>query len=197
MKKLLIALAVAGSVLSTASHAQTDDPKFQLATKVVGLQQGPELDRLVEQLTASTTQSLLQDWGPKLESVPKARQPEVRDQLNAELQKYANDVNKTIGGKAKLVGTNALVPAYMERFTVDELRQIAAFFESPAIQKYQAAAPELGNVFVQQLVEATRADVQARAKQFDDSAAKIVGVAPNSKPTPAPSSGTAKPPAKK
>ena len=80
-----------------------------------------------------------------------------------------------------------MVPAYAERFTLDELKQIAGFFESPAIKKYQSIAPEMGTTFVQKLVEASRADVVARARQFDDAALKIVGpdaAAPKaSKPT--------------
>ncbi|MDP2255032.1 MAG: DUF2059 domain-containing protein, partial [Polaromonas sp.] len=98
--------------------------------------------------------------------------------LNAELNKYAEDTKQLIAKRVSKVSADVLVPAYAERFTLEELQQIAAFFESPAIKKYQASAPELGNVFVQKLVEATRSDVVARAKQFDDAALKIIGSAP-------------------
>ena len=72
MKKLITTLALAGLACTTALHAQTADPKIEWAGKVVALQQGPELDRLVGQLAASTTQELIANWGPKLEAnVPK------------------------------------------------------------------------------------------------------------------------------
>lgn len=191
MKKLFAALSIAGLALSTLSFAQTSDPKQEWATKVVALQQGPELERLVDQLADSTTQELLQNWAPKLQSnVPKAKQKQVTDELNAELKTYFTDVSRVITNKVGKVSTDALVPAYVQRFTLEELKQIAAFFESPAIKKYQAAAPELGTVFVQQLVDVTRADVMARAKQFDEAAAKIIGSSPAA-------AGNNKPPAKK
>ncbi len=190
MKKSLLALALAGLTLATTSHAQTTDPKTEWAAKVIALQQGPELDRLVEQLTDSSTQDLIANWGPKLDTiVPKTKQTKATEELNAELKKYADDTKKVIGSKVGKISTEAMVPAYAERFTVDELKQLAAFFESPVVKKYQAAAPELGNVFVQKLVEASRPDVAARAKQFNDAATKIVGSAPPA--------GTAKPAAKK
>ena len=63
MKKLITALAIAGLACSAAVHAQTD-PKTELAKKVVALQQGPELDRLVGQLAGSTAQDLINKWGP-------------------------------------------------------------------------------------------------------------------------------------
>ncbi|RYX95282.1 MAG: DUF2059 domain-containing protein [Comamonadaceae bacterium] len=196
MKKLITAIAIAGFAFSSISHAQTADPKREWAVKVVSLQQGPELDRLVDQLADSTTQQLLATWRPKLQAnVPAARLPQVTEQLNAELKKYFEDVSGVIGGKVTKVSTDALVPAYMERFTLDELKQIASFFESPAIKKYQAAAPELGSVFVTQLVEATRDDVNARMKTFDSAADKIIGSKPATAPSSTPKSAT--PPAKK
>lgn len=185
MKKLTITLAIAILGCATALHAQTPDAKTEWATKVVALQQGPELDRLVAQLAGSTTQELIANWGPKLEAnVPKAKQQKASEDLNSELKKYAEDTNQLIGKQVKKVSTDVLVPAYAERFTLDELKQIAAFFDSPAIKKYQTSAPELGNVFIQKLIEASRSDVVARAKQFDDAALKIVGTA-----APAPKAG--------
>ncbi|MBH1957691.1 MAG: DUF2059 domain-containing protein [Burkholderiales bacterium] len=176
MKKLITMLALAGLALTTALHAQTADPKTELAAKVVKLQQGPELDRLIAQLAGSTTQELIANWGPRLKTnVAKASQKKASEALNAELKKYTDDANQLIGKQVSKVSTDVLVPAYAERFTLEELQQIAAFFESPAIKKYQANSPELGNMFVQKLIDASRADVLARAKQFDDAALKIVG----------------------
>lgn len=189
MKKLITALAIAGMACASAVHAQAD-AKTELAKKVVALQQGPELDRLVGQLAGSTAQELIMKWGPQLEAnVPKAKQQKASEDLNAELKKYADDAANLIGKQVSKVSSDSLVPAYAERFTLEELQQLAAFFESPAVKKYQAAAPELGNIFVQKLVEASRPEVVARVKQFDEAAVKIVGT------TPAP--GAAKPPAKK
>ncbi|WP_332776889.1 DUF2059 domain-containing protein [Polaromonas sp.] len=190
MNKLLTALALAGLTLATTGHAQTADPKTEWAAKVVALQQGPELDRLVDQLTESSAQDLVANWGPKLDAnVPKAKQAKATEELNAELKNFAVDIKQVISSKVGKIGTDAMVPAYAERFTVDELKQLAAFFESPAIKKYQAAAPELGNIFVQKLLEAARPEVAARAKQFNEAATKIVGSAPPA--------GTGKPAAKK
>ena len=199
MKNVLSALttAITASVLSlavpTISQAQIVDPKLEWATKVVALQQGPELNRLVDQLANSTAQDLLQKWGPKLQtSVPKAKQQQITDELNNELKKYSNEVAQLIGSKVGKVSADALIPAYMEKFTLEELQQIAVFFESPAIKKYQASAPELGSVFVQRLIETARTDVSARATQFDNTAAKIIGTNAASAPT-----GNGKPAAKK
>ena len=199
MKKIIATFAIAGLVLSAAVNAQTVDPKLEWAAKAVALQQGPELERLVGQLADSATQDILQNWGPRLQSdVPPAKMEQAKEGLNAELKKYFDDVSYTITNKVGKASNTALIPAYMERFSLDELKQIVAFFESPAVKKYQLAAPELGNLFVKQLIEETRADVSARTRQFDDAATKIMGASPAPRsPTAGPAAGKSKPPVKK
>jgi hypothetical protein len=203
MKKLLAAVVIASTAVLNLGHAQVPVSKQEWAAKVVALQQGPELDRLIAQLADSATDEVLQNWGQRLQAdVPAARQEQAKDELNAELKKLYDDITRAIKNKVIVASGDALVPAYMERFSIDELKQIATFFESPAIKKYQAAAPELGSIFVKQLVEVTRADVTSRVKQFDDSAAKIVGATSPATPrATAPSapaqSGTARPAPKK
>ena len=198
MKTLLMSLATSSLALSLSvgSHAQTADPKLEWATKAVALQQGPELERLVSQLAESSSQNIVQSWGAKMRSdVAKDKVEQTAQSLNAELKKYNDDVTKIISSKVSKAGADSLIPVYMSRFSLDELKQLVAFFESPAVKKYQAAAPELGNVFVNQLIMETRADVNARAKQFDDAAAKIVGATPKAPAAAAPD--RSKPAAKK
>ena len=220
MKRLISAIALATLGFSAAAQApQTPalttatpsskapfaaDPKLEWATKVVDLQQGPDMDRLVAGLAADTTQDMINNWQPRLlANVAKPQQAKVSSDLNTELQKYSEEVSKIIRSKLPQVGTDALVPLYMERFTLEELTQIANFLEAPAIKKYQSIAPELGSVFTGKLVEASRAEVIARAKLFDEAATRIVGPAPapaaakSSPATPAKPAASSVKPAKK
>jgi hypothetical protein len=188
MKKLITALLVAGCALSFTAHAQTADPKLEWATKVVALQQGADLDGLVSQLVGTAAQDLVAGWAPKFDAnVPKAKQAKATEEFNAELTKFAADANKIISSKVSQVSTEALVPAYMERFNLEELKQLVAFFESPVIKKYKTVTPELADVFIKKIVATTQTDIQARAKLFDAAAAKIVGPA-----APAPAAKPAK-----
>jgi len=169
------------------------DPKLEWASKVVALQQGPDMDRLVANLASGTTQDMINNWQPRmLANVAKPQQAKVTAELDAELQKYSDEVRKIIRSKLQKVSTDALVPVYLERFTLDELKQIAGFLEAPAIRKYQSIAPELGSIFANKLVEASRAEVIARAMLFDDVATRIVGPAPAAAPA-KPAAPTAKP----
>jgi len=191
MNKALTALVFAACTFSSGIQAQSADPKLEWATRLVALQQGPDLDSLVDQLATSASQDVISSWEPRLELItPQAKQAKAAEQINAEIVKFASDANKIIASKVAQVSRDALVPAYMERFTLDELKQLTAFFESPAVKKYKAATPALVNVFVQKLVETSRTEIQARAKQFDEAAGKIAGPLPAAKP---PATAPAKP----
>jgi len=183
MKKTLTALLVAACAFSSTGQAQTVDPKLEWATKVVALQQGEDLNALVDQLVSSAAQDLAAAWTPRFDAnVPKTRQEKATEEFNAELTKFAADASQSISAKVAQASSEALVPAYVERFTLEELKQLAAFFESPVIKKYKVATPELAAVFVKKLVVLSQADIQSRAKQFDAVAAKIVGPAPAAAP---------------
>ncbi len=187
---------IAAPAASASQAPFAADPKLEWASKVVALQQGPDMDRLVANLAGGTTQDMINNWQPRLQAnVAKAQQAKVTTELNAELQKYSDEVSKIIRSKLQQVGADALVPAYMERFTLEELKQIAGFLEAPAIRKYQSIAPELGSIFTSKLVEVSRAEVIARAKLFDEAASRIVGPAPAAAaPAPAkPAAPTSKP----
>ena len=183
MNKPMTALVLAACVFSAGSQAQTVDPKLEWAAKVVALQQGPELDGLVDQIAGSASRDLISNWEPRIEAIgQKARQAKAAEDINAELAKFSVDARKIIADRVGVVSREALVPAYMERFTLDELKQLSAFFDSPAVKKYKASTPALVNIFVQKLVESSRTDIQARAKLFDEAAGKIAGPVPAAKP---------------
>ncbi len=180
MKTLTAAIFIAANLLSTLAHGQNAAPanpiKRELAVRVVGLQQGAEMDRLVDQLAGSAVQPLVQFWGGKLEAnVAPAEQQAAVEKLNAALDKFNADANAIIKSKLPKVSDESLVGAYLEKFTEDELRQLNAFFSAPVIKKYQALAPELGQLMVRQLMEAARNDIQERARAFDETALQIVG----------------------
>ena len=184
MKKILTTLLFAACAFSPTSQAQTADPKLDWAKKVVALQQGPDLDSLVAQLADAAAQELVAGWAPRFDArVTKVRQAKATEEFNAEIAKFAADANKIISGKVGQASSEALVPAYMERFSLDELKQLVVFFESPVVKKYKDITPDLVGIFVKKLVQTSQAGIQARAKQFDEVAEKIVGpAAPAGKP---------------
>ena len=130
---------------------------------------------MVFQLTSSAVQPVIAKWAPELESMPKAKIEKAREQLNAELKTLGDTTRKLIDTQMAKSADSALLPAYLERFSEEEMKQLLAMFESPIYKKYQSLAPELGNLWVKDVVDNTRSAVEDSAKAFDVVAAKIVG----------------------
>lgn len=165
------------AALAPAAYAQDkqDAAKKELATRIVNLQKAQDMDALIAQLAGTANRAVVEAWLPRLDKMPAARQKAVADQLDVELKKFNDDVVRLIKTRNDRISLDVLVPAYSERFTADELKQLVTFLESPVIKKYYAANPHMANLLGQKLVEATRADVESRIKEFDARAAKIVG----------------------
>jgi len=178
LAQLPLAILFAASFMaSMPAAAQNNDAKRALAQKISQIQQKADSGTMAEQLTGSAVQPLIASWSERLdESVPPARQKEVRDKLDVELKKFIETSRKAIEGQVAKAADAALVPMLMEKLSEDEMKTIIAYLESPAAAKFQALGPDATTAWAKKVVEATRAPVESAAKTFDAAASKIVGV---------------------
>jgi hypothetical protein len=134
------ALFVALCAVSTGASAQ--DAKKTLATKLAQMQAKSDGAAMANQLTADAVQLPLSTWSQRLdESVPPARQKDVRDKLDVELKKFADNTHKAIEAQVGKAAETALVPLFMDKLSEDEMKTIIAYMESPAALKFQGPAP--------------------------------------------------------
>ena len=161
--------------MSTSALAQNDS-KRALATKLAQIQLKADGPAMTEQLTASAVQPILAGWSQRLdESVPPARQKEVRDKLDVELKKFADSTQKAVEGQVGKSAEAALVPIFMEKLTEDELKTIITYLESPVSAKFQSLGPDATNAWAKRIIDATKPTVESGAKSFDAAANRIVG----------------------
>ena len=171
----LALLFVAACAASTGANAQ--DAKKALATKLAQMQAKTDGAAMANQLTADAVQLPLSTWSQRLdESVPPARQKDVRDKLDVELKKFADNTHKAIDAQVSKAAESALVPLFMDKLSEDEMKTIIAYMESPAAVKFQSLSADAGNAWAQKVIDATRPTVEANVKSFDATASKIVGV---------------------
>lgn len=174
--KLAVATLLAtGLVFSTSALAQNNDAKRALAVKLAQIQLKADSGAMADQLTASAVQPLIAAWSQRLdETVPPARQKDVRDKLDAELKKFTDNTEKTIEAQVAKSAEPALVPIFMEKLTEDEMKTIIAYLESPVSAKFQSLGPEAANAWAKRVVDATRTSVEGGQKSFDSAAERIV-----------------------
>ena len=175
----LALLFVAACAASTGANAQ--DAKKALATKLAQMQAKTDGAAMANQLTADAVQLPLSTWSQRLdESVPPARQKDVRDKLDVELKKFADSTQKAIEGQVGKAAESSLVPIFMERLTEDEMKTIITYLESPVSAKFQSLGPDASNAWAKRIVETTKPAVETGAKTFESAANRIVNAAAGS-----------------
>lgn len=155
------------------------------------------MNRMLAQLAGSAAQGVIANWNARLAGLPAAKRQSAATALDAELKKFNDDNLKLVTAEAAKVRSGALLSAYMERFSEEELKQLIALMEAPVFKKYQTLSPELGNIYVKAIVDGTRSAVETRSKAFDVAASKITGIPAAAANTPAASAPPASAPAKK
>lgn len=171
---------VAACAVSTGAMAQ-NDAKRALATKLAQIQAKADSAGLAGQLTDTAVGPVLAHWSQRLdETVPPAKQKEVREKLDVELKKFAESTYKTVEAQTTKSAEAALVPIFMEKLSEDELNTIITYLESPVSAKFQALGPEAANVWAQRVVDATKTSVESGIKGFDTAANRIVSAASGS-----------------
>ena len=182
--KLAVATLLAtGLVFSTSALAQNNDAKRALAVKLAQIQLKADSGAMADQLTGSAVQPLIAVWSQRLdETVPPARQKDVRDKLDAELKKFTDNTGKTIEAQVAKSAEPALVPIFMEKLTEDEMKTIIAYLESPVSAKFQSLGPDAANAWAKRIIDSTKPAVESGVKTFDASANRIVGAAAGAAP---------------
>lgn len=155
-----------------------NDAKRALATKLAQIQAKNDSANLASQLTDTAVGPVLANWSQRLdESVPPAKQKDVRDKLDVELKKFAESTFKTVEAQTAKSAEAALVPIFMEKLSEDELKTIIAYLESPVSAKFQSLGPDATNAWAKRVVDATKTSVESGIKTFDSAATRIVNSA--------------------
>ena len=188
--KIIAACAIS---ITISGHTYAQDSKRELAQRAIAAQEGSEQQRLIAQLTGTAIGPLIARWNERIGQMPAAKQDAAIKTLDAELKKYEADATQIITAQATKSKGDALVSAYAERFSEDELKQLVALMEAPIFKKYQSIAPELGNAYVKSIVDGARDRITQRSKAFDATAEKITGSAPSGAPAGGPTSAPAAP----
>ena len=197
MRRHLITIALLGSTTlgaqaqstpaapaaaASAPAAPASPAKKALIQRVLTLQQ-PALEntarevaeRPAMQLTSAAQQYLQQ-------RVPADKRDAMWTQVQAAVRKYLAEAVPLVKERALALSQTTLAGMLDERFTEDELKQLAATLENPAFKKFQQAMPEISDRFVQKLVADAGASVDPKLKALDASISTALGV---------PSAGTA------
>jgi uncharacterized protein len=162
-----IAIATAMAAMALPAHAQAPAPtKKDLAQRVITAQQS-SIEAMGRQLAANTSQQVLETAGAALEQVPKAKQEATGKAIQDDVKKFYDEIEPLLKATAVKSAPTSLAPLLEEKFSEDELKQVATWLESPAAKKYQSMAGDMQTALTQKLVADSRESVESKLKALE------------------------------
>ena len=103
--------------------------------------------------------------------VPKDRMDKTMKDIGGDVQKYIDATTPVVAESARKVTNQAVGPLLAQSFTVEELRQLAAMFESPLKDRFDKIVPQLENAIGQKV----QADVAPQINKNIQAMTEAVG----------------------
>jgi hypothetical protein len=191
-------LALAGAQAQTP--APSSPAKKELVARILKLQQ-PGIENMARSLVEQPAAELMGNAANVLPSrVPKDRQDAVAKDIQGDVQKYLDEAVPVVQSRATTLAPSTIGALLEERFSEDELKQIAGIIESPVYIKFQKMGDEMQQQLIAKLVSETRPTIEPKVRALEQTIAKRLGVsgpAPSGNAAPrAPAKPAAKPASK-
>ncbi|MFL6675112.1 MAG: DUF2059 domain-containing protein [Massilia sp.] len=100
--------------------------------------------------------------------VAPAKQEAVLKEITAEAEKVFNEEAPLVRASTRAAVDSTIAPLLAQRFSEDELRQLAAILESPVRAKFEALAPEIQKTLGEQVARANQVQVKARLTELQN-----------------------------
>ncbi|MGE5117805.1 MAG: DUF2059 domain-containing protein [Betaproteobacteria bacterium] len=176
-----------------AAPAATISPaKKELIAKVIALQQ-PGIEALARNLAQQPLARMLVPLNQALRAnIPADKREAVAKDVDAEGRKFFDEVMPLLRSRATALAPDLIGPILEKDFNEEELRQLAAWLESPVSKKYAHASIEMQSALAQKVVADTRSVVEPKLKAFQERIAPMVGLKVTKPPAASAASGAGK-----
>jgi hypothetical protein len=178
MKKLLVAVAVAGVFVSSTVGAQAPAASAAPSTFTMSAEQRSAVKEMLDamnfkaqmqQMSAAMTQGMpqmmAQTTESALEQIPQEKRAEARSQMQSFMQKSMNEAMAMYSDPVVIRGMEDIMGrSFAKVFTVAEIRSITAFYKSDVGQKLLFRQPQI----LQESLPELMALLQPRMKALTD-----------------------------
>ena len=113
--------------------------------------------------------------------VPEDKREAVNKQIEDELKKYADSAVPAFKTSADNLAPSAVNEALKDKFSDDEVKQLAGMLQSPVLKRYIAATAEINNALFQKVLADTSPQLNPKLKELQASVTKILDSASGGK----------------
>ncbi len=173
LRSAVLALAASALVSSAWAQATPVSPaKKELVAKVLELQQSG-IDGMARSMLEQPAMQVMQQVNAILaQRVPADKRDALAREIEGDMRKYVNESLPLMRERAAKLAPTTIGAVLEDKLSEDELKQIVAMLESPAVRKYQSLQGDMQRSFAEKLVAETRPTVQPRVQAMQQSIAK-------------------------
>jgi hypothetical protein len=183
LQKSLLIVAIAAACCTV--QAQSSPAKKEYVARILKAQQ-PGIENMAIDLVQDAAGNLAGRAGNALQQrVAADKQEAVGKEIGNDVRKFVDDTVPVVRDRAIRLAPTTIGTMLEEKFTEDELKQIAGIMESPAFNKFQSLGGDMQRVLVEKLLTDTRPTVEPRLKTLEETVAKRLGITPGSAAAPA------------
>lgn len=184
-QKTLLILAIAAACTSVQAQSPSTPAKKELAARILKAQQ-PGIDQLARGLVEEPALEIMARASAALPNrVAADRREAVAKEIQADARRYVDETTPIVRDRAARLAPSTVGTLLEEKFTEDELKQIAAMLESPVFAKFQQLGGDMQKVLAEKVVAETRPQVEPRVRAMEESIARRLGITPNAAGAPA------------
>jgi hypothetical protein len=182
-RKSLLILAIAASC--SFAQAQSTPAKKEAVARILKVQQ-PGIENMARALVQDSVMPLMDAAGGALQQrVAADKREAMAKEMQADARKYVEDTTVVVRERALKLAPATVGPMLEEKFTEDELKQLATLLEAPVLAKFNALGGDFQRTLLEKVVAETRPQVEPRLRALEDNFAKKLGVTPGAGRAPA------------
>ena len=171
-------VAVALAAAAVGAQAQT---KKELAARVIAAQK-PVLDTMAREIAERPAVQLRNAAQQALQQLPADKREAAGKQAQADLKQFVDEAVPIMRERMAKVAPTVYGAMLEEKFSVEELKQIATFLESPANKKLQENGGPMQQQLLQKLVADAAPAIDPKLKALQEKLRATLGVAPPGAP---------------
>ena len=174
LPKLLVAILFALPLM--AVQAQSTPAKKALVARILKVQQAG-IEGMSRSMAERPAIALMDRAGPALaERVAADKREAVGKEIQADVKKYLDEAVPLVTSRAVRLAPTTVGPFLEEKFTEEELKEVAAFLESPAINKFQQLSGEMQKVLLEKVLADTKGVIEPKVVALEQSVSKRLGI---------------------
>ncbi len=181
MKLTHTAWAAALTAVLAATSLSAHADKKEWSQKIVASQQGAVSDMARAVAEQPVRQMLGESAQILSHAAPEDKREPAAKQIEAEVKKYLDGATKTLQTGATKSAQTIIGGGLEEKFSEDELKQLAGILENPTFKKFQSVIPDLSKKLQEQVMTDARAQLGTKFQATGENVRKILDTATGGK----------------